>query len=151
MNKLEINLRPIQFQFPAFKIDEWLDVRHKIVGRLRAASKLNIPHLRELLPHEGRAVIVGSAPSVLNFKDEIKNLSSGELDILVSINGAHNWLIKNVRPPNIHIIFEGDVEDIGVSLGGFPHKDTVYYICSHCHPSVYEHLKDYRCVLFHVF
>ncbi len=151
MNEQAINLRPIQFQFPVFKAEEWIDVRTRIVGRLRATSKLRIPHLRELLPHEGRAVIVGSAPSILNFKDEIKRLSNEELDILVSINGAHDWLIKNVRPPNIHVIFEGDLDDVTVSLGGPPHKDTVYYLCSQCHPKIFEQLRDYKRVLFHVF
>lgn len=144
-------LKPIQFQFPPFKVEAWEEWKHELFTRLIYASKLKIPHIPELLPHEGMAVVVGSAPSITEFKDEIGNLSNGELDILVSINGSHDWLIKNVRPPNIHLIYESDIEDIEVSLGGPPHKDVTYYICSQCHPAVYEQLRGYKCVLWHVF
>src|SRR5215475_13972681 len=126
----EITLKPIEFQFPPFKMEAWEEWKHELFSRLVYAHKLKIPRLPELHPCEGTAVVVGSAPSIDNYVEEIKKLSSGELDILVSINGSHDWLVKNVRPPNVHLIYEADIEDIEVSLGGPPHKDTAYYICS---------------------
>jgi len=147
----EITLKPIEFQFPPFKMEAWEEWKHELFSRLVYAHKLKIPRLPELLPCEGTAVVVGSAPSIDNYVEEIKKLSSGELDILVSINGSHDWLVKNVRPPNVHLIYESDIEDIEVSLGGPPHKDTAYYICSQCHPKVHEQLHGYKRVLWHVF
>lgn len=146
-----IELKPIQFDLPPFRLEAWDEWKPKLIERLEYASKLNIPHLPQLLPCEGTAVIVGSGPSVVGFEKEIKKCSSGELDLLFSLNGAHEWLIGNVRPPNIHVIFESDIEDISISLGGPPNKAVAYYLCSQCDSKLFEQLEGYRRVLWHVF
>lgn len=142
-------LQPIQFNFSALKCvpwDEWKDECH---SRLKYASKLSIPHLPQLLDCTGRCVIVGAAPSITKHMDKIKELSNQELDILCSLNGAHDWVVKNIRPPNIHVVFEADVEGIEVSLGGPPHKEVAYYLASHCHKNLFEQLRGYKRVLWH--
>lgn len=131
-------------------MEEWDKWREECLSRLQYAARLRIPHLPLLLPCDGRAVIVGAAPSVTDFIDRI-NSYTNELDILCSINGSHDWLVKNIRPPNIHVLFEADLEDVEVSLGGSPHKDVAYYVCSRCHPNIFKQLEGYKQVLWHVF
>ncbi len=117
--------------------------------QLEYAAKQQIIHLTELVPHSGRCAIVGAAPSVKDHVDEIKKFT-GE-DMIISLNGAHNFLVENGIPPRIHILFEIDLERVETSTGGPLHNDIYYYVCSHCNQSIFKQLRDYHKVLWHCF
>jgi len=119
-------------------------------SRIEYAAKQQIIHLQELMPHNGRCAIVGAAPSIKDHLEELKTFT-GE-DMIVSLNGAHEFLIKNGIIPRIHILFEIDLERVEDSTGGPPHKDVFYYICSHCSQSLHRQLRHgFRRVLWHCF
>ncbi len=142
-------LQKIKFEFQ----QTWdrSNFRHVCVPRLKYAAKLNIPHLPELLPHTGKMAIVGGGPSVANYVEEIKKYKANDLDNLMSVNAAHNWLIQQGIVPRIHVLSEFDVEDVEVSLGGPPHRDVTYYLSSCCNTNLFRQLSDYKRVLFHPF
>jgi Protein of unknown function DUF115 len=129
----------------------WYDSRVERIERLTYASKQRIPHLPQLEPHNGVAAIIGASPSVVNHTEHIKKIKANEFNIVMPLNGAHNWLLKNDIIPSIHVLFEVDLESPEQALGGPPHKDVYYYTCSHLHQNIFKALEDYHRVLWHCF
>jgi hypothetical protein len=138
-----------KFKFPSSKIYVWEDIREKRLARLKYASEQGIKPLIHVKPHWGSAIIVGGGPLVVNFVNDIKRLSENPYGIVCSLNGAHQWLINQGITPNIHVLFEDDIECVEDSLGGPPCKGTVYYICSHCDQNIFNQLKDHKRVIWH--
>lgn len=87
---------------------------------------------------------MGAAPSVKDYVDQIK-----QAQVILSVNGAHNWLIKHGVIPNIHVISEMDLTGVKEALGGEPHPGVAYYVSSYCAPAIFEQLQGYRQVLWH--
>lgn len=129
--------------------ERWKEAIKDRQPRLEYVSGLQIRYLTELDPHHGRCAIVGAGPSIKDHIDEIRKFQ--DVDIIISLNGAHDYLIKHGVTPRIHIIFETDLESVEHSTCGPPHKDVYYYICSHCHQSIFESLEDYHRVAWHCF
>lgn len=136
-----------------YKTDEkaqpLFDDDHKI--RLKYASQQNLKTLIPLQPHNGKCAIVGSSPNIAESLDRIKEIKDGEFGIVISINGAHKYLIENGVIPNIHILFEVDLKSALESTGGPLHKNVIYYICSHCCKNIFEEVKDYKTILWHCY
>lgn len=144
MSKLDI--APAVF-IPLEARGTWEDVREETLEKLKFFSQQCIPHLPEIPPHDGKAAIIGASPQVADFVEEFKNHEVMKF----SINGAHDFLIKNGIIPNAQVLFEPDIEDPRISLGGEPHKEVIYYICSHCHQNLFHGLDGYKRVLWHCF
>lgn len=141
---------PIKFKF--MKPIEWNEWRKKYVPNLYYSKTLKIPHIPELLPHDGTAILVGAAPGIERYFEEIKaKADENEFNIIMSLNAAHSWLIKRGRPPNIHVLSEFDLEQAKMSLGGEPSPATTYYIASCCNREIFEALEGYKRVLYHLF
>lgn len=143
------NLKPLHFVFD--KVWTWNDIKDTWTPRLQAAAKLPIRHLPQLDPHKAKCVIVGAAPSLAQNVDKIKEFTKDPTTLVMSVNASHDWLIERSIIPNIHVIFEWDLETISTALGGKPHPNVVYYICSHCSPVIFDELKDHTRVLFHIY
>ncbi len=141
------DLTPPVFEFN--KVIEWDEWKHVVVPRIEAASKLPIRHLVQLEPHDGHAIIVGGGPSAPEFIDEIKALWKNPLSTIFSVNAAHQWLIDQGLRPDIHVISEEDVDTVTTALGGQPHKETVYYVCSQLSPDIFQELDGHGQVLWH--
>lgn len=140
-------LRPVKFDIQ--KVLEWDDWKNECIPRMQHAATLEIAHLPKFLPHEGKCAVVGAAPSVKNYVEEIKELGGTEPNIVMSVNGAHGWLIKNSIIPNIHVISEMDLTNVREALGGDPHEGVAYYISSYCDPVIFQQLEGFRRVLWH--
>jgi hypothetical protein len=117
--------------------------------RLKFYARQNVRHLPELMPYYGTAAIVGASPTIGDCLDRIKEIKHDGL--VFSVNGAHNWLIEHGIIPNIHVLFENDMESPEVSLGGPPHPDVYYYICTQCNPKVFRKLSNRNKVIWHYF
>ncbi len=128
-----------------------INAAHKLADgtleNIAYASKLGLTKLRQLPEHEGSCLVIGGAPSIETRIAAIRNASKQPYNITCSVNCVHNWLIGHNIIPNVHVIFEEDI-DLNVVLGE-PHPDIVYYICSHCPPKVFEFFKDSKVVLWH--
>lgn len=142
-------LNALQFEFQR-RLD-WVEWQHECCSCLEYAASLKIQHLPQLIPHYGKMAIVGAAPSVEGYLTEIAKFKEDDFDNLMSINGAHAWLIKNGIIPRIHVISEMDVDDVELALGGPPHQAVTYYVSSCCLPKVFEQLEGYNRVLWHHF
>lgn len=119
--------------------------------RLLYASEQGIKPLIPLMPHTGKCAIVGSSPTIAESLDKIREIKNSQFGIVISINGAHKYLIDNGIIPNIHIIFEVDLKSALESTGGPLHKDVIYYICSHMCKGIFEETKGYKRILWHCY
>lgn len=142
-------LRPVEFHIK--RLIEWDVWKQECIPRLRYAAKLRVPHLPQLLPFDGKCAIVGAAPSVKGYIEQIKAIQRDEANIVMSVNATHAWLLGLGIKPNIHVIFEPDLEDAGPSLGCAPQQGIAYYIASHCAQQVFKELAGYHRVLYHAF
>ncbi len=129
----------------------WRDSWQERSSRLLYASKQKIPHLPQLEAHNGVAAIIGASPSIVNHEEAIKKIKEDERNIVMPLNGAHNWCIEHGIIPNIQVMFEIDIDKPEETLGGLPHKDVYYYICSHSSHKLFRALKPYHRVLWHCF
>jgi hypothetical protein len=119
------------------------------IRNLEYASRQKIRHLPQLEEHSGVCAIVGAAPSVKDHLDQIREIKKGEINIVMSINGAHDFLVKNNIIPNIHVLFEIDLIAPEESLGGPVNRYVTYYICSHCKPELFRRTRGQYRVLWH--
>lgn len=142
-------LRPVEFHIK--KLIEWNIWKKECLPRLRYASRLKIPHLPELLPFGGKCAIVGAGPSVVGYVEKIKSIAAGSDNIVMSVNASHSWLLSHDLTPNIHVIFEPDLEEAKTALGCDPQKGIAYYIASHCAQQVFKDLEGFHRVLYHAF
>lgn len=147
INPVPVNPQPVTFSCALGA--RTVTGREEVFARLQYAATKRMPHLRELPAHEGSCHVVGSAPSVVNYLKEIR--AAGENDLICSVNGAHNWLLNQAITPNIHVLFEYDLQDTFQSLGSEPNDFTTYYVCSHCDQRVFDLLDDFKTALWHSF
>lgn len=129
----------------------WRDSWSERTARLKYAAKQRIPHLPQLDTHNGVAAIVGAAPTIEDYKEKIKKIKDNELNIVMSLNGTHDWLINRGIVPNIHVMFEIDAKCVADLCGGPAHKDVYYYVCSHCCENLHKELENHHRVLWHCF
>lgn len=115
---------------------------------MRYAHSLGLPELRQrVTPRRGRALIIGGAPSVKDYLDEIKKLGEDPSNTIIAVNWSHAWLLDQGVVPNACVFFEIDPEPDSCLVRA--HPDVTYYICSHCHQKTFDSLKDYKRVLWH--
>lgn len=116
---------------------EW-DQTEDAGRNMRYAQTLLLTKLPIIPPHDGRAVIVGGAPSIKARLEEIRELSKDPNNAIFAVNWTHNWLLQNGIVPKAMVFFEIDAEpdDILESV----HSDVVYFVCSHCHQKTFDQL-----------
>lgn len=138
-------------QFELGRVIEWTEWRHECLPRLKYASKLEMKHLPQLEPHDGKCVIVGAGPSAENYIDKIRALKADGQHLLMTVNAMHGWALGHGIIPHIQVVFEHDIEDVRASLGGNPHPEVTYYITSFCSQKVFRQLSKFNRVLWHAF
>lgn len=121
------------------------------IPRLEYAKHQKCPHLPHLLPCSDTCAIVGAGPSIGDSLDKLRKIKEDPNAIIMSVNGAHNFLINHGIIPNIHVLFEIDLETVEDSTGGEPHKQVYYYVCSHSCRNIFHQLKHYHKVIWHYF
>jgi hypothetical protein len=116
---------------------------------MKHAMTLGLPELDVHPVREGKAIIVGAAPSVTRYIDRIKELASDPKNILFAVNDANDLLMDNGIIPHGNVLFE-----VAVDYKEFQrrhHPDITYYIHSFAHPTTFEHFKDKKVILWHCF
>lgn len=95
--------------------------------------------------HDGTMAIVGSGPSMPQYIEEIRNHEIIGQPIC-AIKGAHDFLMEHGIHPDLFVSVEPR-ERVNQIQHRSPY--TVYYLASHCHPMMFDWLKDQEVVLFH--
>lgn len=106
--------------------------------------------LPELMPavcsHDGYFVVAASGPSLPKFVEEIREEQKKGRPIC-AINGAHDFLVENGITPNLFV----SVDPRTTILDNVKHRqaDCIYLLASRCNPALFDHLKDYKVMLWH--
>lgn len=123
------------------EIDVYSYFTEKVLGEhLDVNLKRNLPFATEGMIKYPVASICGAGPS---FKNTIKELQGD----IWACNGAYNFLQDNGIVPDY--FFGWDAAPEFMNFLSRPHKNTTFFIASICQPEVFEHLKDYKVVMWH--
>lgn len=114
--------------------------------QIRLAIARKLPRLEPYTgkPRRQRIAIVCFGPSLADTWTQVKKFK-----YIISCSGSHKFLIEHGIIPTWHVEVDPRVHKI--QLLGEPHKDVEYLVASTCHPNYFEHLKDYKVRLWHVF
>lgn len=115
---------------------------------IRLALERDLPLIGCHFTHNGTAILVGSGPSV---RDEVESIRKQQEagNPIIAIKDAHNWLLS-----------QGIIPDYAVAVDPQPnrwecfklrHPDVKYMIASQCHPNMFEHLKNHKVFLWHLY
>lgn len=116
---------------------------------INCAKTPNRVNLINVKPHGGRAVIVCYGPSLKNHWHLIpreRNLYGAKI---VTVSGAHDFLISKGIIPDIHM--ECDPREHKGFFTKTPHPEVEYQMASCCHPKVIDNLMPHNLSLWHVF
>ncbi len=145
---------PVMDNPPAYKIGNiptkgvWSD-EERLSNCLRnmALVKDRVP---ELPAHNGTAIIACYGPSL---QDTYKTIRHQRNNIpgatLISVSGAHDFLVEKRLKPNFHI--ECDPRPHKAAMLKNPQWKTRYLLASCVHPDMTEKLKRYNMTLWHLF
>ncbi len=113
--------------------------------QVKAAIARQIPRIA---PHhelrDAPCAVVCFGPSLNDTWEQLRDHK-----YIITCSGAHKFLVERGIIPTWHV--EVDPRPYKVELIGPPRAPTEYLIASTCHADVFEHLKDMRTTLWHVF
>tara|TARA_R110002153_G_scaffold90927_1_gene221721 strand:- start:1600 stop:2562 length:963 start_codon:yes stop_codon:yes gene_type:complete len=105
-----------------------------------------------IVPNNGDFCMVGSGPSLEYHLNAIKDCQDQGMPI-ISIKGAHDWLIERGIIPDICIMLDPQPKILNCIKyrGQWPnsHKGCIYMIASQCDPKIFSALSRQRVVLWH--
>lgn len=96
---------------------------------------------------DDKVALVGGGPSIKNTYTE---LLDGTYKAIVACGSSHDWMIEHGIIPTSCVIADPDP----LSVKYLQRKDfrTTYFIASHCHPAIFDYLKDMpKVVLWHCY
>lgn len=116
-------------------------------------AKVNIAkcprRLEAYAAHDGRVIIACFGPSLKDTFDDLKMVREQGGAALVSVSGAHDFLIERGLVPDVHI--DIDPREHKGYFTRNPHPKVSYWMASCCHPNVIENLVSYDLSLFHIY
>lgn len=114
----------------------------ELFANMRHACSLGLPIVG------GPIAVVGSGPSVAGQLAALREMQERGIPI-VAIKDAHDWLIERHLIPDF--AFALDPQEHRWNCFKRKHPRIHYYIASQCHASMFEHLKDCRVTLMHLY
>ncbi len=132
------------------KVTEKLNVEYCVPlwvrdEQIKLAIERGLPHIQEHYAlRDDPIALVCFGPSLKDTWEAIKDFK-----YVMTCSGAHKFLVERGIAPTWHV--EVDPRPHKVGLMGQPQRETEYLIASTCNPKVFDHLKDYKVTLWHVF
>jgi len=104
------------------------------------AMTLGLPELQIMPKREGFLTLACYGPSLKEtYREAVKPL--------MSVSGAHDFLISHGRIPTYHV--DADPRPHKAGMLTKANDETEYLIAAMCHPAVFEALKGRKVTLFH--
>lgn len=120
--------------------------RDAVLENVRANAHRKLPWMIGGKAHSRKMIIVGGGPSLKENLGQIRLRAARGAEIW-ALNGAHDWLIERGIVPDFHLIM--DAREANVCFVQKPHKNVTYFICSRCHPAIFEALEGHKVVMWH--
>ena len=112
-----------------------------LVANIMSALARRLTELGPSELHAGRLVIVATSPS-----GERYTIEKRPGDVLVCVNGAHDWLLRRGIKPDACLFLDSTPELAAVFA---PQQGINYLVASQCHPSTFDRLAGHNVVLWH--
>ena len=111
-----------------------------LLANYKSAIARKLPTIHIKNAHLGKWVICGGGPSL---KTELKSIKKQKKrgDIIVSVNGTHDYLLSKGIKPDVFIML--DPKESNINFVKNPQKGITYYIAACCHPSIFDALEGY--------
>lgn len=117
-----------------------------LATNIKSSSRRDIPWLTKQEAHDGKAVIVGGAPSLADSLGEIKaRQNNGQ--VVFALNGVHDYLIENGIIPDVAVIVDARPEN--AKFISKADSSIQYYFASQCAKEVFEAAPPESTTLFH--
>ena len=116
------------------------------IEQVRSAIRRQLP---QVVGHEEQdkvIAIVGGGPSLESTFDDLKEKYDTGMKV-VSLNGAHDWLIERGIRPSVHI--QLDARSFNSRFVKNWHPKCKYLIASQSHPDTFDTLEGAQVFLFH--
>lgn len=120
--------------------DRWVQVE--------AATKAIDKRIELAEPHDRVAVLACYGPSLADTICQLKELADDPNADIISVSGAHDFLIENGIIPRYHA--ECDPRPHKADNIDAGHPDITYLLASSCSPVLFDKLKDHDIRLWHV-
>lgn len=138
--------RAIPFEYPKSFAKSQIK---EALKHIRLSARRELPQLLIGPERRGKCLIVGAAPSMQRYFDEIKEFASKPGNFLFAVNETHDWFIERGIIPHGAVLFEVSKELI--HLFRKPHPQVTYYISAMCHPAQFRALEGHRQVIWYPF
>lgn len=127
------------------------DIRYNNAIRNSAIVKERAMQAQHADRHERRVCIAGFGPSLKHTWHSLLLEKKAYGATIVSVSGAHDFLIARGVVPDIHI--EVDPREHKAFFTRNPHPDTQYWIASCCHPKLIDNLvaQKSKVALWHIY
>lgn len=144
MQVLDDGRRAIDFEYPKHFARSQIK---EALKHIRLSKARNLPQFHKQPDRPGKCVIVGAAPSVKRYVEDIRAYAADPRNAVFAVNETHDWLIDQGIIPHGAVVFEVSKELL--HLFKRPHKGVTYYISSMCHPSQFRALAGHRMLVWH--
>lgn len=114
--------------------------------RTNLARKLPSPPPAQ--PHDLEVCIVAGGRSLSRQLGNIRKAKRRGASIM-TVNGTHNFLIRQGIIPDALIVMDAREEDRNVEMVAKPHDDVAYFLASQCDPRVFDAVADKQCFIWH--
>ena len=111
----------------------------ELLENVRSSVRRGLPEVRESQRHDAILSVAGGGPSLEDTWRELEGC-------IAAVNGSLGYLLsKNITPHLCGVCHP----TIDVLDSITPHQDVTYFVASHCHPAVFDKLKDCKVFLWH--
>ncbi len=111
-----------------------------LLRRVRSSVARGLPEIKECAAHDGILAIAGGGPSL---EDTYKDLTG----YVAAVNGSLAYLLSKGIVPHMCGVCDPTEHMADVVEA---HPDVTYFIASHCHPKLFDKLKDCKVYLWHL-
>jgi uncharacterized Rossmann fold enzyme len=119
--------------------------KDKIFENVAINSRRQIPWVKEMLAHEGHAVIVGGGPSAADCLNDLRRREAQGQD-LFALNGVAQWLAQYGLIPKYQVLLDSRPQNRRFVR---PICAEAFLIASQCDPAIFDILSAEDVTLFH--
>ena len=117
-------------------------------AQIEAASKRFPTRVKASQPHGRHAIVACYGPSLADTLDELRARKEETGGDIISVSGAHDFLIENGIIPDYHL--ECDPRPHKADNIKVGHPDVEYLLASVCNPVLFDKLDGHKVTLWHV-
>lgn len=125
----------------ATPIDESLE-------NIRINLRRGLPRMEDLpgfdVPKDWPVCLAGGGPSLKRTQDALRDAPT-----VISCGSSHDYLMEQGIVPTFAVACDPD--PIMQAYLQNPSRNTIYLLSAHCNPGLFDHLKDYRVVVWNCF